>query len=77
MPYLLLAQVNYEFPALVGGAIGLMLSVLLARAGVGLTRSESKTSSQPVPFVQVIKAMTPNAAADCYFDSHAYSSVGN
>lgn len=59
VPYLLLAQVNYEFPALVGGAIGLMLSVLLARAGVGLTRSESKTSSQPVPFVQVIKAMTP------------------
>ncbi|CAI1831141.1 L-lactate permease [Serratia proteamaculans] len=59
VPYLLLAQVNYEFPALVGGAIGLMLSVLLARAGVGLTRCEGKTAPQPVPFIQVIKAMTP------------------
>ena len=59
VPYLLLAQVNYEFPALVGGAIGLMLSVLLARTGVGLTRCESKIAPQPVPFIQVIKAMTP------------------
>ncbi|MCE9938449.1 L-lactate permease, partial [Serratia liquefaciens] len=38
LPYLLLAQVNYEFPALVGGAIGLAVSVLLARAGIGLVR---------------------------------------
>jgi lactate permease len=59
VPYLLLAQVNYEFPALVGGAIGLMLSVLLARAGIGLSRCEGKTAPQPVPFIQVIKAMTP------------------
>ena len=59
VPYLLLAQVNYEFPALVGGAIGLMLSVLLARAGIGLSRCEDKTAPQPVPFIQVIKAMTP------------------
>ncbi|CAI2468978.1 L-lactate permease [Serratia ficaria] len=52
-PYLLLAQVNYEFPALVGGAIGLTLSVLLARARIGLARG------QPVPLQQVVKAMTP------------------
>ena len=60
VPYLLLAQVNYEFPALVGGAIGLALSVLLARCGIGLARSDkSQSAGQAVPFLQVVKAMTP------------------
>lgn len=60
LPYLLLAQVNYEFPALVGGAIGLALSVLLARGGIGLARSDKPQSAgQAVPFMQVVKAMTP------------------
>ncbi|MBY0345543.1 MAG: L-lactate permease [Neisseriaceae bacterium] len=31
VPYLLLAQVNYEFPSLVGGAIGVGLSIFLAK----------------------------------------------
>ena len=60
LPYLLLAQVNYEFPALVGGAIGLAVSVLLARAGIGLVRvDKNQEPGQPVPFIQVLKAMTP------------------
>ncbi|MDX7999302.1 L-lactate permease [Xenorhabdus sp. Reich] len=59
VPYLLLAQVNYEFPALVGGAIGLALSVLLARIGIGIRRYERRDSVQTVPFSQVIKAMMP------------------
>lgn len=59
VPYLLLAQVNYEFPALLGGAIGLGISVVTARAGVGLTRTEQKTEKKVIPFGQVIKAMTP------------------
>ena len=59
LPYLLLAQVNYEFPALLGGAIGLTLSVLLARANIGLTRDRTPSNAQPVPFGQVLKAMTP------------------
>ncbi|BEO39177.1 putative L-lactate permease [Serratia marcescens] len=60
VPYLLLAQVNYEFPALVGGAIGLALSVLLARGGIGLARGDKPQSvGQAVPFMQVVKAMTP------------------
>ena len=47
LPYLLLAQVNYEFPALVGG-------------GIGLARSDKPQSAgQAVPFMQVVKAMTP------------------
>ena len=40
IPYLLLAQVNYEFPSLVGGGIGLLLSVFLANKGVGLAKTE-------------------------------------
>ncbi len=77
MPYLLLAQVNYEFPALVGGAIGLALSVLLARGGIGLIRSDkSQSAGQAVPFLQVVKAMTPDPAADCYSDSDTRPPAG-
>ncbi|CDG21773.1 putative L-lactate permease [Xenorhabdus poinarii G6] len=63
VPYLLLAQINYEFPALVGGAIGLALSVLLARLRIGIKREENHeertNSGQVVPFHHVIKAMLP------------------
>ncbi len=40
VPYVLLARINYEFPALVGGAIGLLLSVFLAHRNVGLAAVE-------------------------------------
>ncbi len=39
VPYVLLARFNYDFPALVSGAIGLLVSVWLAYAGFGLERS--------------------------------------
>ncbi len=39
VPYALLASVNYEFPALVGGAIGLGLTVWLASRRIGLERN--------------------------------------
>ena len=42
VPYLLIAQFNYEFPSLVGGAIGLFVSVLLAGKGIGLAKTEQK-----------------------------------
>lgn len=37
-PYLLLAFFNYEFPSLLGGLIGTVTSVVLARHGIGLAR---------------------------------------
>ncbi len=40
IPYIAVAFFNYEFPALVGGGIGLILSVLIAKLGWGLDRSE-------------------------------------
>ncbi|MBJ7555865.1 L-lactate permease [Marinomonas spartinae] len=37
LPYLLIAQWNYEFPSLLGGVIGLVISVFLARHHIGLS----------------------------------------
>src|SRR5215831_7999393 len=36
LPHLILSRFNYEFPSLVGGAVGLCLSVLMARYQLGL-----------------------------------------
>lgn len=62
VPYFLIAQWNYEFPALVGGAIGLLLSVLFAKARIGLAKEEGQTEDiqkTTVTGAQVFKAMTP------------------
>ncbi|MCP5365416.1 MAG: L-lactate permease [Hyphomicrobiales bacterium] len=44
IPYLVIANFNYEFPSLIGGMVGLLLSVFLARGGVGLARVETATA---------------------------------
>ncbi|WP_375748447.1 L-lactate permease [Vibrio sp. HN007] len=62
VPYFLIAQWNYEFPALVGGAIGLITSVMVARAGIGLAKEsgeQKQSESAPIPAAEVFKAMTP------------------
>ncbi len=61
VPYLLFAQWNYEFPSLIGGAIGLTLSILLARYNIGLEAPESTSQANKVqiPFKTVFKAMSP------------------
>lgn len=61
VPYLLFAQWNYEFPSLIGGAIGLTLSILLARYNIGLETPESTSQAKtaPIPFKTVLKAMSP------------------
>ena len=59
VPYLLIAQFNYEFPSLVGGAIGLFVSVLLAGKGIGLAKTEQKKEKQPIAAKTLIKAFTP------------------
>ncbi len=41
VPYLVLSIFSYEFPAVVGGITGLLISVFLARQGVGLTREDN------------------------------------
>ncbi|MFY1026823.1 L-lactate permease [Actinobacillus seminis] len=58
IPYFLLAQVNYEFPSLVGGAIGLFISVFLANKGIGLAKVENKLSNTTT-IGEVAKALFP------------------
>lgn len=58
VPYFLLAQVNYEFPSLVGGAIGLFISVFLANKGIGLAKVENKLNNTTT-IGEVAKALFP------------------
>jgi lactate permease len=41
VPSLVLSRFNYEFPSLIGGAVGLCLSALMAKRGIGLVRHGS------------------------------------
>lgn len=60
IPYVALAMINEEFPSLVAGAIGLLISVFAANHGWGLSKDYPKdTNVEKVPFVQVAKALSP------------------
>ena len=59
VPYALLAQVNYEFPSLVGGGIGLLLSVVLANKGIGLAKMTDSGERATLTTGQVLKALMP------------------
>ena len=60
IPYVLLAQVNEEFPSLVAGAIGLLISVFVANKGWGLSKDYPKdTNAEKVPFLAIAKALAP------------------
>ncbi len=61
IPYLLIAQVNYEFPSLVGGAIGVLISIALAKMGVGLEKTDTKENAPRVPLKEIIQALLPLA----------------
>ncbi|TVQ50608.1 MAG: L-lactate permease [Phycisphaerales bacterium] len=62
VPYVLLAMVNYEFPAVVGGLIGLFITAGLARHHVGLAdrRDDAAASERrPLPVGVLAKALFP------------------
>lgn len=61
VPYFVIAQLNYEFPSLVGGAIGMLASIGFAKLGLGLEKSETTSDRQPVATNEVFKAMFPTA----------------
>src|SRR5215475_6118547 len=49
LPSLVLSRFNYEFPSLIGGAIGLCLSALMAKRNVGLVPNTSdQVESSPL-----------------------------
>jgi len=49
LPSLFLSRINYEFPSLIGGAVGLCLSVLLAKYQVGLARTHADNEAGVAP----------------------------
>lgn len=60
LPYYLLAMVNYEFPSLIGGAIGVMLSIVLAKSGVGLQKSDApQEQKEKMAFKELFIALFP------------------
>ncbi|QIM66178.1 lactate permease [Mannheimia granulomatis] len=59
VPYFIIAQFNYEFPSLVAGAIGLLVSVFVANLGIGLAKTENNLGNDKVTFGEVAKALLP------------------
>jgi lactate permease len=60
VPYVLLAQFNYEFPALLAGMIGFVFSIFLARLGIGLSGGGGKPDDgKSISVGQLAKALFP------------------
>ncbi|HEX2661508.1 MAG TPA: L-lactate permease [Candidatus Acidoferrum sp.] len=63
LPSLILSRFNYEFPSLIGGAIGLCLSALMAKYQVGLARTDAVTEvvafDPPSKNHERLRAFTP------------------
>ncbi|HFI0334646.1 TPA: L-lactate permease [Streptococcus suis] len=60
LPMMLLATINYEFPSLLGGAIGFIISILLAKKRIGLKKDDSlQEVSAGVDSKELFKALLP------------------
>jgi lactate permease len=63
VPYVIVAHFSYEFPALVGGMVGLILAIVLARRGVGLSHTDNASArqsvSEPISTTALAKATFP------------------
>jgi len=63
LPYVAIAWFNYEFPSLVGGAIGLFISVGVASKGIGLSKTDnSEIQHEKVKTPELLKALFPTAS---------------
>ncbi|WP_289031955.1 L-lactate permease [uncultured Paraglaciecola sp.] len=60
LPYLLLSFITVEFPSLIGGLIGLIITLLLAKFNIGLDTKKLLTDSSKAPSLRaVFKATFP------------------
>ncbi|WP_404307674.1 L-lactate permease [Neorhodopirellula lusitana] len=59
IPYVGLSFISYEFPTIIGGLIGLVITVVLARYNIGLQKAEDFDSEKRVPAKKIIKAAFP------------------
>ncbi|MGQ8364247.1 L-lactate permease [Glaciecola sp. 1036] len=63
LPYLLLSLISYEFPSLLGGMIGLVVTLLLAKYNIGLSKdfaqSDSKDTTADLTLSTLFKASFP------------------
>jgi lactate permease len=57
VPYVIIAHFNYEFPSLVGGMIGLVISAFLASKNIGLARIEGTVEKHEIK--GLVKALFP------------------
>jgi lactate permease len=61
VPMLGVARLNYEFPAVVGGVIGLIATILLARFEIGIEGHETLSNRDTLLSRRVLLALTPLA----------------
>lgn len=59
LPYLMLAGFDYEFPSILGGGVGLLLSSFFAYRGVGLAAANDKKPEQQVSRAKLARALFP------------------
>jgi len=62
LPMVAVSFVSYEFPSVIGGVVGLCVTILLARFGIGLERGGERGAGQLFG-KRVLLALTPLAAA--------------
>ncbi len=62
VPYVIIGQFSKEFTSLVGGFLGLLITIFLAKRGIGMHKAETddtETEVELVPHGQLIKASFP------------------
>ncbi|MCF7905599.1 L-lactate permease [Candidatus Gracilibacteria bacterium] len=59
IPFLALSLWSTEFPALIGGAVGIVLTIFLARRNIGLARDSVQPSTRVIDYKKLFRAFAP------------------
>jgi lactate permease len=62
LPMTAVATFNYEFPSVIGGMIGLLTTIFLARSGIGLAKADKTVSSLEAPSSKSTQLQTSGAS---------------